>query len=345
MATPALDALRRAAPWAEITAVGASPALDLLAGDPRVNARVAIHDFGLDDWLDAGRPSGRRALADWLEVRGFDLVLDTRHAAAAVRGAVRAARLPCRESDPRAEAQALAAGCGAAAAIAAGAAAGWEIDVLPAAAPSLALTAAERATAAEVLRGLDLGGRPAPLAVCPLASHPLEGWPAERFAAVADAAVEDEARPVLLLAGAEPEAAHAVRRAMRHGERARVLPAVGLKVAAAVLERCALLVANDTGVLHLAAAVGLPAVGVFGPTHPNVYRPRHGDCLAVGGLGGCPHRQAARLQPPGCRAPARCLLGEEGCIQAVPTEDVRRAVAERLAALPPARADRTAGLA
>lgn len=343
MQTPALGALRRAAPRAEITAVGAQPALDVLARDPRVDARAAIQDFGIEHWFDPGDASCRRALADWLDLRDFDLALDTRHAAVPLREAVREAGLSHLDSDPQAEARMIAAGHGAAAAIAAGAAAGWGVAAPDdpagvAARPSLALSEGDRAAAEEVLAGLGLADRPAPLAVCPLASSALKRWPPERFAAVADAAAEAESRPVLLLGGPEPEAAHAVRRAMRHADRARVLPAVGLKVEAAVLERCALLVTNDTGVLHLAAAVGLPTVAVFGPTHPNVYRPRGAGSVAVEGLGAeCPHRHAGRIQPPDCWQSQRCLLDREGCIGEVPTEEVRRAVVDRLAALPPAR--------
>jgi len=43
-----------------------------------------------------------------------------------------------------------------------------------------------------------------------------------------------------------------------------------------VLERCALTVSNDTGAMHVAAAVGTPIVAIFGPTDP-VTTPPYGD--------------------------------------------------------------------
>jgi len=42
---------------------------------------------------------------------------------------------------------------------------------------------------------------------------------------------------------------------------------------AAILERSAVLIANDGGVMHLAAAQGTPVVGIFGPTSPERFGP------------------------------------------------------------------------
>jgi ADP-heptose:LPS heptosyltransferase len=55
-----------------------------------------------------------------------------------------------------------------------------------------------------------------------------------------------------------------------------VLEAIGLSLVetAALLERCTLFVGNDSGLSHLAAALGIPTVAVFGPTDPSVWAPR-----------------------------------------------------------------------
>jgi ADP-heptose:LPS heptosyltransferase len=61
----------------------------------------------------------------------------------------------------------------------------------------------------------------------------------------------------------------------------------GLAEVAAVLERCDLLVCGDSALLHLAAAVGTPSVGLFGPTSGSVrapYGPEHRVVQALDGV-------------------------------------------------------------
>jgi len=50
-------------------------------------------------------------------------------------------------------------------------------------------------------------------------------------------------------------------------------PPTDLDELGALLRRCSVLIAGDTGPLHLAAAVGTPAVGLFGPTPAERNRP------------------------------------------------------------------------
>jgi heptosyltransferase-1 len=57
-------------------------------------------------------------------------------------------------------------------------------------------------------------------------------------------------------------------RQIRDGSSARAIlaPPTDLHELAALLSRAALMIANDTGPLHLAAALGTPSLGLFGPT-------------------------------------------------------------------------------
>jgi ADP-heptose:LPS heptosyltransferase len=41
----------------------------------------------------------------------------------------------------------------------------------------------------------------------------------------------------------------------------------------ALIEKCDLIIANDSGPMHVAAALGIPTIGIFGPTNPDNHNP------------------------------------------------------------------------
>lgn len=109
-------------------------------------------------------------------------------------------------------------------------------------------------------------------------------WPAERFAEVADALAERwEARVVLLGGPDEADLASTVAERMRANP---LTPAGDLPLLAsfALIEMCDLYIGNDSGLLHAAAALGTPYVGIYGPTNLANFHPipaRKGQGLVV----------------------------------------------------------------
>jgi ADP-heptose:LPS heptosyltransferase len=124
---------------------------------------------------------------------------------------------------------------------------------------SFHVTSADRARAAAALPAND--GKPLVL-LQPGSTDTRRCWPAARFAAVADALTEQGARIVINGTADEAPLVREVAGAMRH---AAVDLSGALSVAAlcGVLERCALVVSNDTGPLHLALEIGVPCVGIY----------------------------------------------------------------------------------
>lgn len=89
-------------------------------------------------------------------------------------------------------------------------------------------------------------------------------WPAERYAQVARA-LEAEGGSILVNAGpGEAELAASVARGCKH---ARAIEC-NLTQLIALMRRTKLFIGGDTGPLHLAAALQVPAVAIFGPTDP-----------------------------------------------------------------------------
>jgi heptosyltransferase-2 len=94
-------------------------------------------------------------------------------------------------------------------------------------------------------------------------------WLPEHFAAVADRLVERH-NATILLSGTprERRILDAIQRHMTHA--AVDLSSKGLTLGSLkeIVRRCDLMITNDTGPRHIAAAFGVPVVTVFGPTHP-----------------------------------------------------------------------------
>ncbi len=88
---------------------------------------------------------------------------------------------------------------------------------------------------------------------------------------------------------------------------------------AAVYQRCVLMVGNDSGVMHLAVAVGTPVVAVFGPSDPRVYGPYGPGHAAVRHDARC----SSRCFVPGRAIATRC---DRQCIDGVTVEMVWEAV-------------------
>jgi lipopolysaccharide heptosyltransferase II len=106
----------------------------------------------------------------------------------------------------------------------------------------------------------------------PGATWPAKRWPAYRFASLADAIVNDLKGKVVIAVG--PGDGESVSALVSHARvPVAVLPVLPLRVLAALLSRCTLMVANDAGPMHIAVAVGTPTIGIFGPGEEDIWFP------------------------------------------------------------------------
>lgn len=126
--------------------------------------------------------------------------------------------------------------------------------------------------------------------ICPFAggtwAQQDKTWPG--FAAFVEQVLPRFGRPIVVCPGpGEADAA-----AHRYG-RARCLPGVDLGTYAALLEGAALMLANDTGPGHMAAALGTPLVSVLGPSEAGLWRAWGPSVrLVQGHAGGWPAAEA-----------------------------------------------------
>lgn len=152
----------------------------------------------------------------------------------------------------------------------------------------------------------------------PGAGWPNKQWPAERFGQLADRLRADHGLRSLVVWGpGEATLAAAVARASTDGA-AVMAPEAGILDLLALAQAARVLVAGDTGPLHLAVAVGTPVVGLFGPTPPARNGPWDADDRVVSRHATCRCVFERR-----CTAPTWCL-GE------ITVAEAAAAVAKRL---------------
>jgi heptosyltransferase-2 len=109
------------------------------------------------------------------------------------------------------------------------------------------------------------------IALAPGAVGQGKRWPTEHYAKLAQALAQDGAS-IWVLGGPQekPLAAEIVHRA---GPRAHDLTGPDLRNAILALKAVNIAVSNDSGLMHVAAAIGTPTVGIFGPTRPRLWAP------------------------------------------------------------------------
>lgn len=173
---------------------------------------------------------------------------------------------------------------------------------------------------------LERSSPPRPLCIL----HPGSGdnfpgrrWPTRRFGLLARR-LHDEAGALVAVTGSEREAGLA-REVVEASERAveDLSGALSLPGLVAILGRAALLVSNDTGPVHLASALGVPVLGLYGPNTPRLYGPLSEGSVAFYDAPPCsPCITNVNYKTSRCRNPV--------CIDAIPVEDVAAAALERL---------------
>jgi heptosyltransferase II len=100
---------------------------------------------------------------------------------------------------------------------------------------------------------------------------PAKAWPVDKFAALADRLAADGWTPVFVGAPGQDALAAAgiVDRMNRKEAAVNLAGRTDVAELLGVLSRCAAFIGNDSGAMHAAAAMGLPAVGLFGSTDPD----------------------------------------------------------------------------
>jgi lipopolysaccharide heptosyltransferase I len=310
---PAVAAIRRAHPTVEIDWLVDKMHRELLSIVPAVTSVIALGDRTLRAWLEA-----RRAL----RARRYDVALDfqgllksavlarlsgARRVIGFARSALRepaAARFYTERVDAGEGRHVIEKNLTLAAAV--GAAAGdYEFPFAPVDSPVVA-----------VLRERHI----APYAlVNPCAAWPNKRWPTDRFGRIAQLLRNRHGLTSVVLWGpGEGPLAQAVVAAS--DDAAVATPEAKVSDLVALAREARLIVSGDTGPLHIAAAVGTPAIGLFGPTSGRRNGPWRFDDISISRYEQCDCHHARR-----CRREKRLW-----CLGSITVDEVGEAIEKRL---------------
>lgn len=144
---------------------------------------------------------------------------------------------------------------------------------------------------------------------------PAKRWPARKFAGLGNVLVRQYGVKIILFGSPqEVKLVEKVKRKIRY----KVIMTAGktsLEQLSALIKNCSLFITNDTGPLHIAIALNVPVVAIFGPTDPGKVLPRTGEVVAV--------RKELSCSPCGKR---ECPWGNE-CLEEISVEEVIKAAA------------------
>jgi heptosyltransferase-1 len=146
------------------------------------------------------------------------------------------------------------------------------------------------------------------------ASWETKRWPAEAWARLWEMVRQEKLSPLFLWGNEEEK-----RAALAASEKSRIplVPFLSIKEVMALIKQAALLVSGDTFALHAACALGVPVVGLFGPTNParnGPFRPQDRVAFHQLDCGFCYKRECSSME----------------CLKKITPEEVAGLISERL---------------
>ena len=149
-----------------------------------------------------------------------------------------------------------------------------------------------------------------------IAIHPgspieLKRWLSERYAELADWLIAQKGAQILFVGVKDEIQIITEIQALMQVESISIAGETTFTQLASILHRCNVFIGNDSGPMHLAAAVGIQTIGLYGPGDPTRFGPVGEKC------------QTIRMKPdcPPCPGPT-CRFGANGCMSKIQVTDV-----------------------
>lgn len=170
-------------------------------------------------------------------------------------------------------------------------------------------------TIAATLAKFELQAAPAPAVLCPGAEFgPAKRWPAAHFARLARS-LADRGHPVWLVGGKQDVAVGEEIAEAAGGPARNLCGLTTLDEALDLMSVARFAVTNDSGLMHVAAALGVPLVAIFGSSSPDYTPPLSEQAIAL----------SLKLACSPCFK-RQCPLGHTNCLKDLTPEQVLAAI-------------------
>ena len=172
------------------------------------------------------------------------------------------------------------------------------------------VTTEDKKWASDFLATYQIDGQHPLIAIHPGSPIALKRWLPERYAELADWLIAQK-RAQILFVGVKDEIPITTEiQARMRGESINIAGKTTLTQLASILHTCNVFIGNDSGPMHLAAAVGTQTIGLYGPGDPTRFGPAGTKCQTIQRKSDCP-----------CLGTV-CRYGKSGCMSEIQVTDV-----------------------
>ncbi len=178
------------------------------------------------------------------------------------------------------------------------------------------VTTADKKWAADFLATYQIERQRPLIAIHPGSPIALKQWLPERYAELADWLIAQKRAQILYVGVKDEIPIIAGIQAHMQGESINIAGKTTLTQLASILHTCNVFIGNDSGPMHLAAAVGTQMIGLYGPGDPTRFGPAGEKCQTIRQISDCP-----------CLG-TTCRFGKAGCMSKIHVTDVVQTLEE-----------------
>lgn len=189
--------------------------------------------------------------------------------------------------------------------------------------PALYPDETDRAAVDELLKNNDIMPDETLFGICPGSVWATKRWLPDRFAGTIKRLHDDHIGRAVLFGGSDDEGL-----CRDIADRSGVSPVIAagrlsLLQSAALAARCTVMLSNDTGMAHIAAAMNTPVIALFGPTVPALGFTPYGSGHQI-------IEQPLSCRPCGTHGGPKCPIGTHACMQDITTDQVMQTITAML---------------